>query len=53
MKITMMWGGEGGVWVSWEGENDRCETAHDTSPWYTDFSAGLSSELAGIYDTSL
>ena len=33
-----MWGGEGGVCVSWKGENDRCETAQDTSPWSTDFS---------------
>ena len=48
-----MWGGEGGVCVSWKGENDRYETAQDTSPWYTDFSARLSSELASIYDTSL
>ena len=34
----MMWGGEGGVCVSWKGEDDRYETAQDTSPWYTDFS---------------
>ena len=48
-----MWGGKGGVCVSWTGENDRCETAQDTSPWYTDFSWLLSSELASNYNTSL
>ena len=43
-----MWGGKGGVCVSWTGENDRCERTQDIFPWYTGLSMLASRQLASI-----